>query len=265
MIFRLTRLRLRAEWLLLLFSLLLLIWYVSFCGADIRTGTDLYSYNQFHFRNHKNINVYTETGFADVDTEPIEAALAHGVDPKDLPEKADLLDVYEAVIRVKRDELYDRIFSAGMLGAFPILDGIAMLLLCPLFRKRRIGQFLSAGFSRRQVFISFTLTYFAFPLLMWGLSSFFWLSRFHIPFSAFWEYQLAWLGFDLFCAALAYLAALLLPKPAAAFFVSLGVWLFLLLCIRSVSKLVLLCAVPVVFAALLIVPWRQFRKRGFTA
>ena len=265
MVFRLTRVRLRGEWRLLLFSLLLLLLYVSFCGSDIRSGTDLYSYSQFHYFNHKNLNTYTEAGFADVNTEPIEAAIAHGVPLGDLPEKADLLDVYEAVIRVKRDELYERISGAGKLGAFPFLYGIAMLLLCPLFRKRRIGQYLAAGYSRRQVFLSFTLIYFAFPPLMWGLSSLFWLSRYNIPFAAFWENQLVWLGFDLFCAALAFLAAMLLPRPAVAFFASLGLWLLLLLCARCVSRLVLLCGVPVIFAGALILPWRHFRKRGFPA
>ena len=263
MVFRLTRVRLRAERLLLLFAVLLLIAYISFCASDIRSYTDLYSYNQFEFSCKKNLNAFSESGFADVEADPVEIAIRYRVDPRDLPENADLYDVYVAVVRVNRADLYDRILGAGMLGAFPILDGIAMLLLCPLFRKRRIGQYLSAGYSRRQVFLFITLTYLAFVLLMWGLASLIWLTRFHIPFGAFWQNQLAWLGFNLLCAALAYLAAMLLPRPAAAFFASLGVWLLLLLCIKYISAWVALSAALVLLAAALVIPWQQFRKRGF--
>ena len=265
MIFRLTRARLKAEWLLLIFALALLFAYVSFCASDIRSSTDLFSYNQFDYRYHKNMNASSESGFANMEADPVTIAIAYGLDPRDLPAGADLHDVYELIIRENGEFLYNRIFSAGMLGAFPFLDGLAMLLLCPLFRKRRIGQYLSAGYSRRQVFLSFTLTYFAFAVLMWGLASLIWLTRFHIPFGAFWQDQLAWLGMNLLCAALAYLAALLLPRPAAAFFASLGVWILLLLCIKYVSKWVVVGAGLVILAAVLIVPWRQFRKRGFAA
>ena len=265
MVFRLTRARLKAERLLLLFALVLLMAYISFCASFIRISTDLFSYNQFDYRYHKNMNAYSETGFANVEVDPISIAITNGVDPRDLPEKADLHDVYEAVIRKNRGFLYDYIQGAGMLGAFPYLDGMAMLLLCPLFRKRRIGQYLSAGYSRRQVFLPITLTYFAFAVLMWALASLIWLSRFHIPFGAFWENQLAWLGFTLLFGALAYLAAMLLPRPAVAFFASLGVWILLLLCIKYVSKWVVIGAGLVILAAVIVLPWRHFRKRGFAA
>ena len=263
MIFRLTRARLKAEWLLLIFALALLIAYISFSAASIRAGTDLFSYNQFDYRWHKNMNAYSESGFANMEVDPVTVAMSYGIDPRDLPERADLHDVYELVIRASRDYLYNNILLCGVLGAFPFLDGIAMLLLCPLFKKRRIGQYLSAGYSRRQVFFAVTLTYFAFPVLMWGLSSLIWLPRFHIPFGAFWENQLAWLGFNLGCAILAYLAAWFVPRPAAAFFASLGVWFLLLLSIKFVSKWIVIAAVPVLIAAVLILPWRHFRKRGF--
>ena len=68
--FRLTRARLKAEWLLFIFALVLLMAYISFCSADIRGFTELYSYNQFDFFYHKNMNVFSETGFADVEVDP---------------------------------------------------------------------------------------------------------------------------------------------------------------------------------------------------
>ena len=111
MVFRLTCARLKAERLLLLFALVLLIAYISFCASDIRAFTDLYSYNQFDYRYHKNMNAYSESGFADMEVDPISVAIANGVDPRDLPETADLHDVYEAVIRGTRGGIYDRIFG----------------------------------------------------------------------------------------------------------------------------------------------------------
>ena len=265
MVFRLTRARFKAEWLLFIFALVLLMAYISFSAASIRAGTDLFSYNQFDYRWHKNMNAYSESGFANMEADPVTVAMSYGIDPRDLPERADLLDVYELVIRASRDYLYNNILLCGVLGAFPFLDGIAMLLLCPLFKKRRIGQYLSAGYSRRQVFASLTLAYFAFAVLMWGLSSLIWLTRFHIPFGAYWGEQLVWLGSNLLCAALAYLAALLLPWPAVAFFASLGVWLLLLLCAKLVTVWIIAAAVPLLLAAVLLLPWRYFRKRRFEA
>ena len=40
---RITRARIKAEWLLMIIALVLLILYIRLCSADIRNFTDLYS------------------------------------------------------------------------------------------------------------------------------------------------------------------------------------------------------------------------------
>lgn len=268
MLFRILRVRLRAEWLLMLIALALMLLYPWFCGSSIRDGTDLYSYSQFEYRYMANLSSYNElTGIGHNTVDPIRVAQSYGLDPRDLPEKADLRDVYEAVIRARGDFLYSRILIDAVLFGFPILDGLAMLLLCPLFRKQHLGQFLSAGYSRKQVWLSFTLLYFACAVVMWLLASLFQLGRFHIAFQA---PQLAWLAYLLFSAALAYLSALLLRWPIVAFFASLAVWALLLLGIRSLAAfpvlvVIALAILVVVFAVIWPVTWLHFRKRGFRA
>ena len=62
MVFRLTRVRIKAEWLLMIIALVLLILYIRFCSADIRNSTDLYSYTQFEYRYTANLSSYDERG-----------------------------------------------------------------------------------------------------------------------------------------------------------------------------------------------------------
>lgn len=274
---RILRVRLRAEWLLMLVALALVLLYPWFCGSEIRQSTDLYSYNQFEYGNSANLSAYNElSGVGKADADVMKVARRYGVDPRDLPEKADLRDVYDAAIRVMWDKLYISILTSAALFGFPILDGLAMLLLCSQFRKRRINQYLSAGYSRKQVFLSFTVLYFACAVVMWLLGSLFQLTRFHISFqpeeaSTFRILQTAWLLYLLFSAALAYLAALFLRRPIVAFFASLGAWILLLLGARGLfgsqnAVLAVVLGVILVFLiAAIVISWKHFRKRGVAA
>ena len=265
---RILRVRLRAEWLPMLIALALMLLYPWFCGSSIRDGTNLYSYNQFEYYNMANLSSYNElTGVAKSAADPWRVAMSYGLTAEDLPEKPDLRDVYDAVIRAKGGYLYTQILMDGVLFGFPILDGLAMLLLCPLFRKRRMGQFLSAGRSRGQVWLSFTLLYFACAVVMWLLASLFQLTRFRIPFR--WE-QFAWLAYLLFIAVLPYLAALFLPRPIAAFFAALAAWGLLLLVLWNLRAFPTLLAIALALLAAILIAAMvfsrlHFRKRGFPA
>ena len=57
---RITRARIKAEWLLMIIALVLLILYIRLCSADIRNFTDLYSYTQFEYRYTANLSSYDE-------------------------------------------------------------------------------------------------------------------------------------------------------------------------------------------------------------
>ena len=76
MVFRLTRARLRAEWLLLLFALVLLIAYISFCASGIRTlavsETQKFGHVTYFFNGNKS---------GKIDEKLEEALLANAVRP----------------------------------------------------------------------------------------------------------------------------------------------------------------------------------------
>ena len=212
---RLTRVRLKAEWLSLILAAILVILYVWFCGLNNR-GLTLGSYAIF------------EHTYGSVSP----SALAKSLDMEIPPEGATLQEIYETALQAKRGFLYSRILMSAEDMTFLVLDALAVLLLCTLFRKRRIGQWLSAGCGRGRAFLSLTLSYYVVALLMWLAASRFLLGRYHIAFAPeegefFRTTQLAWLCNILFNASLAYLSALLLGRTLPAFFAALGVWILL--------------------------------------
>lgn len=276
---RITHVRLRAEWLMLIIALALLVLYTWYCGVDIRSATSMYSYEQFEFTYHV--------------MDPIRVAEIYELDISSLPARADLRDVYDAVILAYRGFLYARILNSAGFFTFLALGGMAAVMVTMAFHKKRIGQFLSAGYSRWQVFLSLTLTYFVFAVLLWGVASFCQLTRYHISFAPeerdfFRTTQLAWLCNILCNAALAYLFAMLLQRPVIAFGAALGARYVLLYALDpGISPLVLvktkeameswepgLDLGPLILgnwitlgflAAVLIVSWLSFRKRRFAA
>ena len=274
-----THARLRAEWLMAVIALALMVLYTWYCGVDIRSATSMYSYEQFEFTYHS--------------MDPIRVAEIYELDVASLPARADLMDVYNAVLLAYRGFIYARILNSAGFFTFLALGGMAAVMVSMVFHKKRIGQFLSAGYSRLQVFLSITLAYFAFAVLLWGVASFCQLTRYHISFAPeergfFRTTQLAWLCNILCNAALAYLFAMLLRRPVIAFAAALGVRFVLLFSLDSYySPLVLIKTKeamqslepgldlhPLILgnwitlgflAAVLIVSWLSFRKRGFAA
>lgn len=278
MLLRLTHVRLRAEWIMVIIALALLILYIWYCGMDIRSATNVYSYEQFEFAYHA--------------MDPMQVADVYALDVRNLPEKADMRDIYNAIILANRGWLYCLILTSAELFTFPALNGMAVLMICMTFRKRRIGQFLSAGFSRLQVFLSLTLVYFGFALLLWLAASAYQLTRYHISFAPEEMYffritQLTWLCNILFNAALAYLFAMLLRRPLISFAAAMGARLLLLYLTKDLRASPLTIIVigntrpswdpgmdlnPLItgnwitlgcLAAVLIAAWLSFRKRGF--
>ena len=214
MLYRFTRTRLKAEWLLLVCAagvILLYTWLGGFNARGQQTG----SYAMFAF-------VYD-------DYSPGSAAKALEVD---VPKGADMRAVYEALRAKTRGERYACILRDAENASFPMLDILAALLVSTLFRKRRMGQFLSAGYSRGQIFLSAALVYFAFAVLLWVIGAHFLLARFGISFAPeerafFRTTQTAWFCSVLFGASLAFLFAMLLCRPVPAFLAAFGVWILL--------------------------------------
>ena len=274
MLLRLTRSRLKAEWVMLIGTAILIILYVWFCGLNNR-GLTLGSYEMF-------VHTYGSVS---------PKTLALSLDMEEPPEDADLYALYEAALLAKRGFLYSRILMSAEDMTFLVLDALAVLLLCTLFQKRRLSQWLSAGYSRGQVFLSITLFFFACAFLMWLAASLYLLSRYHIAFApeegAFFRVtQLAWICNVMFNASLAFLSALLLRRPLPAFLAALGAWILLRVLSPdlSISPAVILGSGKILswdpgmdtsslaagnwitlgfLLVVLTVTWLIFRKRGF--
>ena len=123
-------------------------------------------------------------------------------------------------------------YTCGFTAYFaPVLAGAAaMLYLCILFRKRRLGPLLAAGCRRGAIYLFLTILYFALFLLVWAVAVPFLLSRYRIlPLT---EEQEACLKLIkpsvllslLFGAAAGHFFAFLLRRPLPAFAAALALW-----------------------------------------
>ena len=123
-------------------------------------------------------------------------------------------------------------YTCGFTAYFaPVLAGAAaMLYLCILFRKRRLGPLLAAGCRRGAIYLFLTILYFALFLLVWAVAVPFLLSRYRIlPLT---EEQEACLKLIkpsvllslLFGAAAGHFFAFLLRRPFPAFAAALALW-----------------------------------------
>ena len=124
-------------------------------------------------------------------------------------------------------------YTGGFAAYFaPVIAGAAaMLFLCPIFRKRRLGPLLAAGCRRGAVYLFLTVLYFAFFLLLWLIAVPFLLSRYRfLPLK---EEQLACLKRIktsillslLFGAAAGHFFAFLLRRAFPVFAAVIALWL----------------------------------------
>lgn len=127
-------------------------------------------------------------------------------------------------------------YTCGFTAYFaPVLAGAAaVLFLCAIFRKRRLGPLLAAGCRRGAVYLFLTTLYFAFFLLLWLVAVPFLLSRYRfIPLT---DEQVACLKLIktsvllslLFGAAAGYFFAFLLRRPFPAFAAVIALWFLIL-------------------------------------
>jgi len=62
-----------------------------------------------------------------------------------------------------------------MIGAFPVVIALSVLFLTGPFQKKRLGPLLAAGYSRKLVFLSLLLVYYATVVLI-GMAVFYLLT-----------------------------------------------------------------------------------------
>ena len=215
MFFRLTRYRLKTEWLRLLAGLALGVILFSWYGSANVVNERLHSFNSF-------VKSSGNSSWSEEDRS----------DPEPGP-KEDLEAQYAVLLRESRDYLIGLLVTAvndwtPPLTAIPL----AVLFLSGLFRNKRVGPMLAAGFSRGRVFLSLTGAYFGCILLIWVVSSAYLLDRYRIEYAPeeqvfFRVTLLTWFCAYLWHASIAYLAAMLLRRPLPAFAAALVLWLIL--------------------------------------
>ena len=134
-------------------------------------------------------------------------------------------DSLEEAYPVIRQQHFTRFLgnSGDFVFLAPVLAGaLAALLLCGVFRKRRLAPLLAAGCSRGTIYLVLTVLYFGVFVLVWLIVVPLSLSRYRLPLDAgqqaclrLWKPSLL-LSF-LFSASVAYFFACLLLRPLPAF------------------------------------------------
>ena len=145
--------------------------------------------------------------------------------------REELGDSLEEAYPVIRRQHFDR-FIRGEIDCVciaPVFAGVlAVLLLCDVFRKRRLGPMPAAGCSRGTVYLFLTALYFGLFLLIWLILVPLCLSRYRIPLTAGERACLKLIGPSLliallFGAAVSFFFAFLLRRPLPAFLAGAGI------------------------------------------
>ena len=210
MFLRLTRYRLRAEWLHILLGVFLAAVFFAYSGY--LNVPKIGNFHQF-------VATYSRMS-------PELMARSLGLDISEL--KPSLEENYVLLLQKYRGLFYHHILEGTeTIGALPVLTALSVLFLTGPLRKKRLGPVLAAGYSRKRVFLSLTLVYYASVVLIWFLSQLVLLHGFSIRFSPEEKHfsaitRLAWFCSFLFRASVFYLAAFLLGKPLASALAGIG-------------------------------------------
>lgn len=221
MFFRLTRYRLKTEWLRILLGLMFAVILFSWYSAGNVVANLYHSMSSFSLVYEMGVERLAESIGVDADE----------------PALAELDTAYRFILQESRGFVYSRLVMSVNDPIYILLtNAMAVLLLTGLFQKKRLGPPLAAGFSRGRVFFSLTVVYFFCVVLVWVISATYLINRYFIVFSPeeqdfFRVTQLTWFCAFLWKGTVAYLAAMLLRRPLSAFLVALAVS-FILLCVN---------------------------------
>ncbi len=212
---RLSRYRLKTEWLRLLLGLMFAVILFSWYGAQ-NIVSDVF---------------HSKQTFAPMYNEESREWMASRLS-MEIPEEAwtDLSTAYRTVLRAYRGFLYSRlVMSINDPVDMLVVNALAVLLLTSLFQKKRLGPPLAAGYCRRRLFLSLTGVYFACVVVVWCISATYLLNRYCIEFAPeerefFLVTQLTWFCTFLWNASIAYLASMLLRRPLPAFLAGVAVY-----------------------------------------
>ena len=277
MFLRLTRYRLRSEWVRILLGVFFFTVFFAYSGYF--NIPKIGNYSQF---------VATYGGMS-----PELMAKSLGIDITEL--KPSVEENYILLLQKYRGLFYHHIIEGTeMIGALPVAIALSILFITGPFQKKRIGPLLAAGYSRKRIFISLSLVYYFATILIWFISQITLMRLLSISYSPEEKYfyritRWAWLSSFLFRTAILYMAAFLLGKPLYSAIAGIGAC-FLLGRLKTVLPILPLSIVPkgpfqqgptwepgsdlssvtvgiyialVVFILSILVAWFGFRKRGF--
>ncbi len=112
--------------------------------------------------------------------------------------------------------------AANILVPF-LTAGLASALLCAVFRKRRLGQAIAAGYSRQVVYLFLTVLYYAALLAVWVVAAPYLFSRYPTS-EGLGAFSLILLLGILFSGAVSFFFAFLLRRPIPVFLASIVLW-----------------------------------------
>ena len=216
MFFRLIRYRLKAGGLRLLLGLVFGVVLFSLCSA---ANVMDWAHSFHEYETHHQAIMERE-------------ARRKGMANPDPAASSDVREGYRTYLRENRGYVYACLVTMVNDWVPLVANALSVLLLTGIFRKKRLGPPLAAGYSRGRVFLSLTGSYFLCVLLVWVLSSAYLLDRYCVEFAPeeqefFRVTQLTWFCAFLWHASIAYLFAMLLRSPLPAFAATAAVWLIL--------------------------------------
>ena len=218
MFFRLTRYRLKAEWLRLLLGLVFGVILLSWVSSQNIVDERLRSFDGY-------VNYYQ--------SQSRREARSKGLRDPDPANRSDQKEGYEMLLRENRGYLYAVLIEMVNDWVPPLtVIPLAVLFLTGLFQKKRLGPMLTAGFSRGRVFLSLTGAYFVCIALVWGVSAAWLLNRYRIEYPPeeqvfFRVTLLTWFCAFLWHGTIAYLTAMLLRRPLPTAAATIVLWLIL--------------------------------------
>ena len=165
------------------------------------------------------------------DLSPEQMAVALDLDVSEL--KPALEENFQLVVRKYRGLLYyNMVDGTDFLAALPLSVALSVLFITGPIRKKRLGPPLAAGCGRFRLFLSLTLAYYAAVLLVWLIAGRILLALYSVRWSPeeaefFRTTRLGWLLAFLFRAAILYLLSFLLVRPLPAALTGIGICLLL--------------------------------------
>ena len=207
MLLRFARYYLKTEWIKVLIPVLALLIYAFVCLNDTTIRPMRYEEFEAEYGQY----AYSLDKLADV-TRFSREYLGNSFE-----------DAYDWIISWRLSRYLQILLPAAAVLAPFLTAGLAAAFLCTVFRKRRLGQAIAAGYSRRVIYLFLTVLYYAVLLAVWAVAAPYLFS--HYPEHNAWGMVSLFVLLGLlFGGAVSFFLAFLLRRPIPAFLASVALW-----------------------------------------